>query len=46
MTPSWIAQLDVTAAFSLLGFVLITIPLFWLLRGNDFVLPNCGILKD
>ena len=36
MAPYWIAQVDAPAALSLVGFVLITIPLFWHLRGEHF----------
>ncbi|TBU29728.1 STE3-domain-containing protein [Dichomitus squalens] len=32
MAPYWIAQVDAPAALSLLGFVLITIPLLWQLK--------------
>ncbi|KAM5538787.1 hypothetical protein V8D89_007509 [Ganoderma adspersum] len=32
MAPYWITQVDAPAALSLVGFVLITIPLFWHLR--------------
>ncbi len=34
IAPHWIPQTDVPAALSLFGFVLITIPLLWHLRGE------------
>ena len=42
MAVPWLVQVDINAAFSLLGFILISVPLYWHLEGTSLNVMRCS----
>ena len=45
MAVPWLVQVDINAAFSLLGFILISVPLYWHLEGTLSTIAFVSVRK-